>query len=91
MSQEDVEILRAFYDAFNRRDFDDATQYLDRAVEIDPGVMAPDHDSKLLGPEGWKEFIRVAIEAWEAVTASRWRGSRLRTAGCSLSIWAFSR
>ena len=35
------------------------------AVEINPGVMAPDHDSKLLGHDGWKEFIRVAIEAWE--------------------------
>jgi ketosteroid isomerase-like protein len=69
MSQEDIKILRAFNEAFNHRDFDDATKYLDRAVEIYPGVMAPDHDSKLFGHEGWKEFIRVAIQAWEAATA----------------------
>jgi ketosteroid isomerase-like protein len=69
MSQENVEILIAFNEAFNDRDFDDAVRYLDRAVEIYPGVPAPDHGSKLRGHEGWKEFIRVAIEAWEAATA----------------------
>jgi ketosteroid isomerase-like protein len=69
MSQEDIEILGAFYEAFNDRDFDDALQHLDRAVEFDPGVRAPDRDSKLLGHQGWKEFIRVDVEAWEAVTA----------------------
>ena len=53
---------------FNDRDFDGAVRYLDRAIEINTGVMAPDHDSKLLGHDGWKEFIRVAIEAWETVT-----------------------
>jgi hypothetical protein len=69
MPQEKLEILRAFYEAFNDRDFDDALRYLDRAVEIEPGVRAPDHDSKLVGHEGWKEFIRVAIDTWEAATA----------------------
>src|SRR5690349_20624675 len=69
MSQENVEILRAFYGAFNGHDFDDALRYLDRAVEIDPGVRAPDRDSKLLGHEGWNEFIRVDMDAWEAATA----------------------
>jgi ketosteroid isomerase-like protein len=69
MSQDNIKVLRAFNEAFNDRDFDDALWYLDRAVEIYPGVRAPDHDSKLLGHEGWKEFIRVAIEGWEAVTA----------------------
>ena len=64
-----MEILRAFVEAFNDRDFDGATQYLDQAVEINPGVRAPDHDAKLLGHEGWREFIRVAIEAWETATA----------------------
>jgi ketosteroid isomerase-like protein len=69
MSQENVEILNAFYEAFNDHDFEDALRYLDRAVEIAPGVLGPDHDSKLRGHEGWREFIRVVIEAWEAVTA----------------------
>ena len=69
MSKENVETIAAFANAFNDRDFDGALRYLDRAVEIEPGVQAPDHDSKLRGHEGWKEFIRVAIEAWEVATA----------------------
>ena len=52
MSEENVEIRAAFNEAFNDRDFDGALRYLDRAVEIYPGVQAPDHDSKLLGHEG---------------------------------------
>src|SRR5690242_4918644 len=69
MSEENVEILRAFYEAYNDRDFDGALRYLDRAIEINPGVLGPDHDSKLRGDGGWKEFIQVVIEAWVAVTA----------------------
>jgi len=70
MSEENAEILRAFNEAFNNRDFDDSLRYLDPAVEVVPGVRAPDRlDPKLLGHEGWKEFIRVDIGGWEAATA----------------------
>src|SRR5947208_3484935 len=69
MSAEDMKILDAFAKAFNDHDFDDALRYLDRSVEIAPGVLAPDHEPKLRGHEGWREFIRVAIEAWQEVTA----------------------
>jgi ketosteroid isomerase-like protein len=88
MSEETIKALGAFNEAFNQRDFDDAEQYLDRAVEINPGVMAPDHDSKLLGHDGWKEFIRVAIEAWETVTAEPLE--RIETADgriLSIDLW----
>ena len=68
MSEEDIKILGALYEACNHRDFDGAVQYMDRAVEIGLGVRAPDRDSALLGHDGWKEFIRVDIETWEAVT-----------------------
>ena len=87
MSKENIKVLGAFNEAFNQRDFDDAAQYLDRAVEINPGVMAPDHDSKLLGHNGWKEFIRVAIEAWETVAAEPLERIETRTAGFSPSIY----
>ena|SRR5690242_10455041 len=69
MSEENVEILSAFAEAFNDRDFDGAQRYLDPAVEINPGVQGPDHDSKLIGHQGWKEFIRIAIGGWQAATA----------------------
>ena len=85
MSEENIKVLGTFNEAFNQRDFDYAAQYLERAVEINPGVMAPDHDSKLLGHDGWKEFIRVAIEAWETATAEPLE--RIETAdGLILSI-----
>ena len=90
MSQENVEIVRALTEAFNHRDFDDATQYMDRAVEIHPGVMAPDHDSILVGHEGWNEFIRVAIQAWEAVTVEPLE--RIETEDgriLSIDLWRF--
>jgi ketosteroid isomerase-like protein len=68
MSQENVENLDAMLAAFNRRDFDQSMRYLDPDVEINPGVMAPDHDAQLIGHRGWREFIRVAIEVWETVS-----------------------
>jgi ketosteroid isomerase-like protein len=68
MSEENIKILRAFYEAGNRRGFDDALQYMDRAVEIGLGIRAPDRGSKLHGHDGWREFIRVDIGTWEAVT-----------------------
>ncbi len=90
MSEENIKVLGAFNEAFNQRDFDDAGQYLDQAVEIYPGVKAPDHDSKLLGHDGWKEFIRVGIEAWEAVTAEPLE--RIETEDgriLSIDLWRF--
>jgi len=72
MAQENAEILDAFLAAFNNRDFDGALRYLDRAVEIEPGVQAPDRlGSKLHGHAGWKEFIQVDIDAWETATAEQ--------------------
>ena len=90
MSQENIEVLGAFSKAFNDRDFDGTLRYLDRAVEFAPGVNAPDHDSKLLGHDGWREFIRVAIEGWEAVTAEPLE--RIETEDgriLSIDLWRF--
>jgi ketosteroid isomerase-like protein len=38
MSQEHVQTLRAFYEAFNRDDFDDALRHMHPEVEIYPAV-----------------------------------------------------
>jgi ketosteroid isomerase-like protein len=90
MSQENVEILSAMYEAFNRRDYDDALRYVDPRVELYPGVIAPDHDTQLLGHRGWKEFIRIAIETWEAVSVEP--KERIETEDSrilSLDLWHF--
>ncbi len=90
MSQENVEILGAMYAAFNRRDFDDAMRYVDPEVVIYPGVVAPDHDAQLLGHRGWKEFIRVAIEAWETVSVEPKERIETEDSGIlSVDLWRF--
>jgi ketosteroid isomerase-like protein len=70
MSQENVERLRALYEAFNRNDFDDIMEYLDPDVELHPGIMAPDSKTRYLGREALREFwITIATGPWEAVIA----------------------
>jgi ketosteroid isomerase-like protein len=68
MSLQNVEIVRRFYRAFNRRDFDDAVKYLDRQVELIPGVTAPDAEARYLGHQGMQEFFEIATGPWETVT-----------------------
>ncbi len=70
MSHENVEKLRATYEAFNRGDFDGALQYADPDVEVHPGVTAPDAEPQYLGRQGLKNFwVTIAKGPWEAVTA----------------------
>ena len=65
MSQENMEILRLFYEA--ELDSDDVLQYLDPKVELYPGIRTPDQHTRYVGREGWSEFIAGATEAWESV------------------------
>ena len=69
MSQENVETLRRCYAAFNRRDFDELLHYVHPQVEMHPGILAPDQNTRFLGREGYREFLQGAIEAWESVAA----------------------
>jgi len=65
------EVLLLFSDAFNRGDYDDGLDYMDPAVELYPGVLAPDQDTRFVGHEGVLEFLRGAAEPWESVTTER--------------------
>jgi ketosteroid isomerase-like protein len=61
MSQENVETLRAFYEAFNRADFDDAVRYDHPEVEIYPAVGGElDFPRLYRGHDGFRQF-------WERV------------------------
>jgi ketosteroid isomerase-like protein len=66
MSQENVELLRLFYEA--DLDSDELLKFLDPEVELYPGIRAPDQRTRYAGREGWSEFIAGALEAWESVT-----------------------
>ena len=70
MSQENVEILGAFYEAWNRGDIDDALTYVDPDVEVYPGVQAPDAETRYLGRQAFKDFfVTIVTEPWETVAA----------------------
>ena len=68
MSEENIEIIRRVYDAFSRRDFDGAAQYLHRDFEIYPAIAGPDWRGHYRGRDGAKEFWEVITEVWEALT-----------------------
>jgi hypothetical protein len=65
MSEENIEILRLFYEG--EPDGEDVLQYLDPAVELYPGIEAPDQGMRYVGWDGWREFMADAIGSWEAV------------------------
>ena len=70
MSQENVETLAAFYEAWNRGEIDDSLTYVDPDVEVYPGVQAPDAETQYLGRQGFKDFfVSIAIGPWDTVTA----------------------
>ncbi len=68
MSLENVEIVQRLYEAFNRRDLDDAVRCLDRDIELYLAITAPGRPSNFRGREGATEFLEVTIEDWERVT-----------------------
>jgi hypothetical protein len=65
VSRENLEILRRLNGAFNRRDIDDAVQYLDPEVELHPGIQVPDEESHCAGRDGLSEWFWSATEPWE--------------------------
>ena len=70
MSKSNVEIVRAFYDAFNAGDFDRALKYLHLNVELRSGVIAPDSKERYRGrSEVGAYFATIVAGPWDAVTA----------------------
>jgi ketosteroid isomerase-like protein len=70
MSQENVETLRAFYEAFNEGDFDGLLPLVNSKVELRPGIDAPDSKSFYRGSEALGEFlVTIAAGPWDAVIA----------------------
>jgi ketosteroid isomerase-like protein len=71
MSQENVRVLLLLVEAFNRGDFDDGMKHMDPEVELNPGVLAPDQDTRFLGRQGVMDFLGGATEIWESVSVDR--------------------
>jgi ketosteroid isomerase-like protein len=68
MSQENVETLGFFYEAFNRRDFDAALQYVHPECEVFPAIWFPTEPSNYRGRDGAMEYFKQAAIDWEALT-----------------------
>ncbi|HXE99709.1 MAG TPA: nuclear transport factor 2 family protein [Solirubrobacterales bacterium] len=63
MSQENVEVVRRCLDAFQRGDFDAATDALDPRIEYD---LTHFPDGKVyLGHDGVREAFRIWLGTWE--------------------------
>jgi hypothetical protein len=70
MSEESVRILRAFYEEFNRGgNIEDVLHYVDPAVDVHPGVIAPDSKAEYHGRQALRDFFdAIVIGPWETVT-----------------------
>jgi ketosteroid isomerase-like protein len=65
---EEVESLRAVYDAFNRRDFEDLVQHMHPEVEAYPGVVGFDVKRRYHGRAGIREFFETILETFDEYT-----------------------
>jgi ketosteroid isomerase-like protein len=67
---ENIEIAQAFYDGINRRgEIEDVLHYVNPDIELRPGVVAPDANTRYLGRQAFREFFEaVVFGPWERVT-----------------------
>jgi ketosteroid isomerase-like protein len=64
MAGSDAEIIKRAYEAWNRRDYEAAKEFLDSEVEFDAStrVMNPD---TYHGHEGFQRLVEEVAEVWE--------------------------
>ena len=70
MSQEDVEISRSFFDAYNRGDLEATLDLIAPEFEFLPSGLFVDTDRTYYGREGWTEFWHTFREAWASITVN---------------------
>lgn len=61
-----IDMLRAVFAAFNRRDFDDALHYAHPEVELHPGLTELDVAGRYRGREEVRHFFETITEPWES-------------------------
>lgn len=85
MPEENVEIVRRFFDAYNRGDFAATLDLIAPEFEFRPSGLFMDTESTYYGPEGWSEFWSTFQAAWESITVDLERiedlGDRVLTLG----------
>jgi ketosteroid isomerase-like protein len=68
MSQEDVELTRQAYEAWNDGDLDWMLDHMTEDFEFRPGLGFSDIDAVVRGKDGWRRFSEMWREAWEDIT-----------------------
>jgi ketosteroid isomerase-like protein len=70
MSQENVEVVRRTFDAYNRADLEGVLDHLAPDFEFHPSGRFMDTQAVYLGREGWIDFWNTFQAAWESITIS---------------------
>src|SRR5215203_3664224 len=68
MSQENEEIGRRFFDAFNRGDLGATLGWISPEFEFRPSGLFMDTERTYHGRAGWSEFWHTFRGAWETIT-----------------------
>jgi ketosteroid isomerase-like protein len=68
MSQENVELARQAYEAWNDGDLDWMLDHMTEDFEFRPGLGFSDIDAVIRGKDGWRRFSEMWNEAWEDIT-----------------------
>lgn len=67
MSEENLELAREGYDAWNRDDLDWFIEHMTDDAEMRPIRGAFDFDEVYHGHEGWTEFWEIWRESWSSI------------------------
>ena len=67
MSQENVELMRLGYEAWNRGDLQWQLDHLAPEHEFQTAQLFPDTEAVYRGREGWRRFWKTFREPWESL------------------------
>ena len=71
MSEENVEMVRSMYDAWNEGDIDAVLGHMDTSIRIDyAGGAFPGMDDRYEGHEGARRYWRDLLEPWASLRTS---------------------
>jgi ketosteroid isomerase-like protein len=73
MSQENLQVVRSLFEAYNRRDYASAVEFVHPECEVRPGVAGfdtagPGSGSRLCGRDEVRQFFEDGGATWETVT-----------------------
>jgi ketosteroid isomerase-like protein len=70
MSQENVEVIQRFHEAFNRSDFDEALEFAHPEIELYPAYVGLDVDSEYRGRDGVRTFLETIDDGFDTYTVA---------------------